>query len=172
MYAMTLFGYRISFSRPRFYLPKFVLPRNFWDRGCVAYFSRGEKNEMRIHLQLRARRKCTVVLWKFRGSETGAGEGSGEEKIRKGRSNRTRYEEIETFLEPRLLRGASSPALHAAWRTCPQTRVMHRSPQRHFCGSSRETLACLIQAKWNIYPTIITMTLHRAERIGHESFIY
>lgn len=57
-------------------------------------------------------------------------------------SNRTRYEEIETFLELCLLRATSSPALLATRHTCPQTRVMHYSPQRHFCASSRE-LACL-----------------------------
>lgn len=88
------------------------------------------------------------VSWKRNGSWR-------EERIRQDRCI-----EPHAIRRNRNFRGnfASSPALLAARRTCPQTRVMH-SLQRHFCGRLRETLACLVHVNWNFYPIIITMTL-------------
>lgn len=78
-----------SLSTSRFYLPKFVLTLSDKFLGwqiCVPYFSyKGERRMRRVFISSWERCKCTVALWRFRGSEMEAGEGSREERIRKDR---------------------------------------------------------------------------------------
>jgi len=157
-----------SLFTSRFYLSKFVLPlfaiRETF-RMAVPYFSyKGDRRMRRVFIFGRERCKRTVALWRFRGSEMRAGEGSRVERIRKDRciephAIRRNRSFLGTLPPPRsilcgvLSRRGARVHKHAC------TTAMHYSQQRHFRGSLREALVCLIRAKLNFRPTVITMTI-------------
>lgn len=96
---------------------------------------------MRIRLQLRERCKCTVVYY---GSFVEAKwelarEAERRRFVKAIASNRTRYEEIETFLELCLLRGVSSPGL--------PSRGAHVSTQRARCTALRNVISVGVRGK-------------------------
>jgi len=156
-----------SLFTSRFYLPKFVLP----------LFAIREIFRMwRFHISLikgteewdaysSPAESVVNARWHYgdfvEAKWEQAREAEWREFVKTAASNRTRYEEIEIFLELCLLRGASSAARGARVHKHACTTATHYSQQRHFCGSLREALVCLIRAKWNFHPTVITMTLPR-----------
>jgi len=168
MYATTLFKYRVSFYIPLlFVLPLFAIREIF--RMAVPYFSyKGDRRMRRVFISSWDRCKRTVALWRFRGSEMRAGEGSSVKRIRKDRciephAIRRNRNFLGTLPPPRgILCGVfSRRGARVHKHAC--TTAMHYSQRRYFRGSLREALVCLIRAKWNFHPTVITMTLPRGE---------